>query len=359
MTQPPAAGIIQPQRLEQIEQLLRGTDFEGAALQPLAGDASFRRYIRLNRDGRRAMLMDAPVDKEDVRPYIAMAEYLCARGFSAPRIYARHVPQGLLLLEDLGDDSFTLLLKQSAAAAALEQTLYGAAIDLLADWHHAAFAVSSPAQLPLPAYDTPLLMREVSLFPDWFLPQAAGPEEALRLKTEFMQIWERILAAASLSCRVLVHRDYHADNLMWLPERRGSARVGLLDFQDGVYGDAAYDVVSLLEDARRDVPQPLADAMIARYIAASGVDPQQFRAAYAVLGAQRNCKIIGIFSRLAARDGKLHYLHMLPRVWRHLEHDVTHPQLVELQHWLDRYVSEEARGVIAVRHSAADLARSA
>ncbi len=350
---------IQPQRLEQIQQFLGGTDFREAALQPLAGDASFRRYIRVNKDGKQAMLMDAPVDKEDVRPYIAVAEYLCTKGFSAPKIYAQHVPQGLLLLEDLGNDSFTLLLKQDEARAQLEETLYSAAIDLLADWHDTARNFSAPTQLPLPVYDTPLLMREVHLFSDWFLPQVMGREKATILKSEFIGIWERILASAKLATNVWVHRDYHADNLMWLPTRQGSARVGLLDFQDGVYGDAAYDLVSLLEDARRDVPQKLADTMVARYIATTGIDATQFRTAYAVLGAQRNCKIVGIFTRLAVRDGKLHYLNLLPRVWQHLERDLQHPKMAELKHWIDTYVPKDARGAIPMRYTAAELALSA
>lgn len=350
---------IHPQRLEQILQFLSGTDFHGASLQPLPGDASFRRYVRVNKDGKQAMLMDAPVDKEDVRPFVAVAQYLSAHGFSAPRIYASHVPHGLLLLEDLGNDSFTLLLKQEVTRNDMEYMLYGSAIDLLAQWHDETRNFSKPAQLPLPVYNTALFMREVALFADWFLPQVLGCETALPLKAEFLAIWERILAIAPLSAGVLVHRDYHADNLMWLPSREGTARVGLLDFQDGVYGDAAYDLVSLLEDARRDVPQTLANAMLTRYITASRADEEKFRTAYAILGAQRNCKIVGIFARLAARDGKLHYLHYLPRVWQHLNHDVQHPRLAELKRWLDTYVPMESRGAIPLRHSAAELVLSA
>jgi aminoglycoside/choline kinase family phosphotransferase len=130
---------------------------------------------------------------------------------------------------------------------------------------------------------------------------------------------------------------------MWLPQRQSVQRVGLLDFQDGVYGDAAYDLVSLLEDARRDVPPALAQAMVERYIAASGVDARAFKTVYAVLGAQRNCKIIGIFSRLAVRDGKASYLRFLPRVWAHLERDVAHPALAGLRHWLDTHIPAQKR----------------
>ena len=326
-------NLIAPERLEQILTFLADTPFNGAELHPLAGDASFRRYIRLHKDGATAMLMDAPPEKEDVRPFVATAEFLHAQGFSAPFIHARHEQGGLLLLEDLGDDSFSSVLKKNPGQ---EKELYSAAIDVLAHWHDASVGFSKPQNLPLPRYDGALLMREVALFTDWYLPQAVGAEKAAALADEYLAIWQTILSNAHLSTNLWVHRDYHADNLMWLPGRASHKRVGLLDFQDGVYGDGAYDLVSLLEDARRDVPQSLADAMLDRYIAALGLDREHFLAAYAVLGAQRNCKIIGIFSRLAARDGKTSYLSFLPRVWRHLEHDMQHPLLAPLKAWMEK-----------------------
>lgn len=348
---------LHPERLAQIEAFLKHTAFSGAQLFPLAGDASFRRYIRLSKDGQPAMLMDAPVDKEDVRPFLSIADYLLDKGYSAPSILARQPETGLLLLEDLGSDSYTSLLR--SADAARQQELYAAAIDVLAGWHDASSGFSSPAQLPLPKYDSALLLREVALLPQWFLPQVLGKEVAEALTPEFMKLWEDILPQAGLATHLWVHRDYHADNLMWLPTREGIRRVGLLDFQDGVYGDAAYDLVSLLEDARRDVPPALAEAMLARYIAKTGVDGQKLRTAYAVLGAQRNCKIVGIFSRLAARDGKPHYLNYLPRVWGHLETDLRHPLLAPLKAWLDKHVPPAARGIIPLRHSGADLLATA
>lgn len=349
--------MTNPQRLEQIRSFLAGTDFEDAQLHPLASDASFRRYIRLHKGEGRAMLMDAPVEKEDVRPYMAIADYLHGQGFSAPAILAKQPETGLLLLEDLGDDTFTRLLK--GGGSELETQLYGAAIDVLAEWHDAGKGFSDPKKLTLPRYDTALLMREVCLLSEWFLPQVVGKEKAALLQPEYVAIWENILGQAGLATSLWVHRDYHADNLMWLPQRHAAARVGLLDFQDGVYGDAAYDLVSLLEDARRDVAPELAEAMLERYISAAGVEAQSLRTAYAVLGAQRNCKIVGIFSRLAARDSKPHYLNYLPRVWGHLHTDLRHPLLAPLKQWLDTHVPPDARGVITLRHGAAELARTA
>ena len=346
-------------RAAQIQTFLDKAGYGDAKLSPLAGDASFRRYIRLHKDGKSYMLMDAPPEKEDVRPYIAIAQYLHACGYSAPDILARDEALGFLLLEDLGDETFTRILKATTQKDAQEREFYEAAIDVLARWHHGDTKLASTAKLPLPLYDEALLMREVGLFADWFLPQVMGKEAAVKLRSEYMALWQGILQQAKLATDQFVHRDYHADNLMWLPQRAQTARVGLLDFQDGVYGDGAYDLVSLLEDARRDVSPQLAEEMIQRYVAKTGVDESQFRTAYAVLGAQRNSKIVGIFVRLCARDGKAGYLDFLPRVWAHLEHDLAHPLLAPLRTWLGTHVPSSARGVITVAHDARALALSA
>ena len=334
--------MMSQDRQGQITDFLSTTPFKGAQLHPLAGDASFRRYIRLRKGDKTAMLMDAPPEREDVRPFISVAEFLYKNGFSAPFIHARHEQNGFLLLEDLGDDSFSSVLRQYPWK---EQELYSAAIDVLAHWHDAAVGFSKPAQLLLPTYNETLLLNEAALLTGWYLPQALGVEKAKELREGYLAIWKKIFAEVHLATNLLVHRDYHADNLMWLPDRYHHKRVGLLDFQDGVYGDAAYDLVSLLEDARRDVPRELADAMLERYITTLGIDRERFMATYAVLGAQRNCKIIGIFSRLAVRDGKVHYLKFLPRVWDHLQHDLQHPLLAQLKLWMDKNVPIDNRSL--------------
>ncbi len=356
-----SSNSLTPERLAQIQALLKRTDFAGGELHPLAGDASFRRYIRIRKDGQSAMLMDAPPAKEDVSPFLKTAQYLHSSGFSAPAILAEDVPAGLLLLEDLGDDSFTRVLKQAEPGVqeSLEQELYGAAIDVLAHWHDASRQFSNPSRFAVPHYDHALLMREIGLFSDWFIPQVLGKEKAHILAAEYKALWNDLINGTPLSTDIWVHRDYHADNLMWLPQRGGIKRVGLLDFQDGVYGDAAYDLVSLLEDARRDVPSSLVSDMLKRYISNTGVEPERLYAAYALLGAQRNSKIIGIFSRLAARDHKEHYLAYLPRVWKHLENDLSHPLLAPLNTWLQRHIMPQHRGVITIRHTAEDLGLAA
>jgi aminoglycoside/choline kinase family phosphotransferase len=322
------------ERANVIESFLMRNGWGGAARSVLAGDASFRRYERLRRAGSGAVLMDAPPAHEDVRPFAAIARHLVGLGYSAPAITAEDAAGGLLLLEDLGDSTYSRAL----AAGVDAETLYGAAIDLLAELHR------QPPPAGLAPYDEAAYLAEADLLVDWFLPQATGRATAAHARRAYHDAWSAVLGCAGLGRTVLVLRDYHADNLMWLPEREGTARVGLLDFQDALAGSPAYDVVSLLEDARRDVTEPLVEAMIARYLAAApALAPDAFRAAYAVLGGQRNAKIVGIFTRLWRRDGKPGYLDLIPRVWRLLERDLAHPALRPVRAWFDAHVPPPLR----------------
>ena len=300
---------------------------DGAAPAPLAGDASFRRYWRVAAGDGTAVLMDAPPDKEDTGRFVAVASYLRSVGYSAPEVLAMDPARGFLLLEDLGDEKLSALAGGTRAGSGH----YELAVDLLADLH----GRTPPPDTP--PYDGALLAVEASLFVEWYLPAIdAAPAPAAR--AAFDDLWREALAPYAGVRDVLVLLDYHADNLMWLGHRQGLARLGLLDFQDAVAGHPAYDLVSLLEDARLDVDGGLAATMFARYVAATNRDPAAFGAAYATLGAQRNTKIIGIFSRLALRDGKPGYLAMIPRVWRHLERDLAHPALGGLRAWYGRHV---------------------
>jgi len=308
-----------------------------AARRPLAGDASFRRYERLQQGGETAVLMDAPPPQEDVRPFLRVADALAAAGYSAPRVLAEDAEHGFLLLEDLGDDLYARLI-----AGGIDETpLYEAAIDFLLDLHR------RPPPAGLAAYDEARLIEELDLFLDWYLPALTGRETPPQRRQDFRSFWAAlapdVAAGDTGHPRVLVLRDFHAENLIWLPGRKGPARLGLLDFQDAVAGHRAYDLVSLLEDARRDVPPKLAEAMLRRYIAGSGLDEAAFRRAYAVLGAQRNLRIVGIFTRLWKRDGKPHYQAFMPRMWRLVEHDLAHPALAGLRDWLDSVVPPDLR----------------
>ena len=320
-------------RRARIEAFLAAHGWADASRAALAGDASFRRYERLADGRRRAILMDAPPPHEDVRPFITIARTLTAYGYSAPAVLAADAAAGLVLLEDFGDDLYTRVL----AAGGDETRLYSAAVDLLCDLHR------RPPPGALPRYDMGRLIDEARLFPEWYLPALCGAPTPAPVAAEFAALWRRALAPVCQGRTVLVLRDYHADNMMWLPRRRGLRRVGLLDFQDAVIGPPAYDLVSLLEDARRVVTADVVAAMIVRYTDAASLDGRAFRAAYATLGAQRNTKIIGIFTRLCARDGKAAYLDLIPHMWRLLERDLEHPALTPLRAWFDRHVPAAAR----------------
>jgi aminoglycoside/choline kinase family phosphotransferase len=292
------------------------------------------------------VLMDAPPPKEDVRPFIAVARVLRGLGLSAPTILAQDIDAGLLLLEDFGDSTYTRLL----AAGAAEEPLYALAVDLLIALHR-GFTPASASLLP--PYDDERLLTEASLLVDWYLPAIAGRPTEPRLREEYLALWRGLLPVARGIPDSLVLRDYHVDNLMLLDGRAGIAACGLLDFQDAVIGPRSYDLVSLLEDARRDVRADLAGAMLRRYIDAfPELGRAAFEASYAVLGAQRNCKIVGIFTRLCVRDGKPIYLGHIPRVWRLIEHDLRHPALAPVARWLDQHIPPAMRRIPPGRSAA-------
>jgi len=363
-------------RAEQLMQFLTHAGWGRAARIPLAGDASTRRYERLSGARGTAVLMDAPPQAEtptcppganentrralgynalaalagpDLTPFVAIACWLADAGFSAPRILAADMVQGFLLLEDLGDDLFTIHLQHHKA----ETVLYQEAIDALLALHGKALPTALPvrhgAPYTLKAYDTVALLAEARLLLEWYAPLVTGKTLPGGALESFEALWRSLAHHMLPEKSVVVLRDYHAENLFWLPGRAGVARVGLLDFQDGVLGHPAYDLVSLLEDARRDVPVPLADAMLRRYSAGArgpagyDFDAPAFHCAYAAWGAQRNSKILGIFARLALRDHKPQYLDFTPRVWRYLERDLAHPALSGLRSWYDTHIPPAVR----------------
>jgi len=291
----------------------------------LAGDASPRRYLRLRRTGappQHAVLMDAdPTLGQDVGPFLDIDRFLRHAGFAAPGIMAAERDAGLVLMEDLGD---ALFARVCADAPQIEPALYASAIDVLA----ALYSVAPPAHLP--DYTREDYLREARLAIDWYLPAATGRPTSDATAREYCALVSETVEALLPTRTCCVLRDYHAENLLWLPERSGISRVGLLDFQDALAGHPAYDVISLLEDARRDVEPALAEQMIRRFLSTTNLDEQSFRHACATLGAQRNLKIIGIFTRLFLRDGKPAYLQLIPRVWGHLMTDLRHPVLAHL-----------------------------
>jgi len=311
-----------------VEPFLAAAGWGAATIEPLAGDASFRRYFRLTRGEQTALLMDAPPPQEDPAPFLRAARWLDANGMRAPLILAEQAEQGLVLLEDFGTARMRDYLDDHAAD---EMDVYAGAVDALV-----ALRALPPG--PFLNYSISEYMREVRLFTEWYCP-------AQRLYVDiagFTAAWESALRDLLPRQRpgVTVLRDYHAENIMLLGALN---KQGLLDFQDALVGHPAYDLVSLLQDARRDVSPHVEAAMIDRYLAATGDDRETFLADYARLGAQRNTKIVGIFVRLWKRDGKARYLDLIPRVWRQLERDLAHPALAPVAAWFEANVPATLR----------------
>lgn len=286
----------------------------------LAGDASDRRYERLRLGAATAVLMDNPPGgADDPVAFCAMARHLRGLGLSAPGILAEDLDRGFLLLEDLGDDIFARLVE---ADPGREAVLYAAAVDTLLHLQ------SAPPLEGLPNLSAEDWARAAGFAPDWYAFAATGTRPDA---TAFQAALSEALRTHADGARVLILRDFHAENLLWLPGRAGLARVGLLDFQLGQLGQPGYDLVSLLQDARRDVSPATEAVMIARFAAASHADPAAFAAHCATLGAQRALRILGVFARLCLVGGKPRYLPLIPRVWGQLQQNLAHPALAELR----------------------------
>ncbi|SMO71452.1 aminoglycoside phosphotransferase family protein [Ruegeria faecimaris] len=304
------------------EALISHTPWSKARREPLAGDASNRRYERLTDPvtGKSAVLMDSPPGQaEPVEAFVRMARHLQSIGLSAPQIYAEDTQYGFLLLEDLGDDLFERVLVKHPD---MERELYEAATDVLIKLHEAP-------TLSLQSYG-PALMTELAALSFTKYAQGVLGEYDRDAQDRFEHRFADILHQETSGTKVVVQRDYHAENLIWLPDRQGVERVGLLDFQTAMLGHPAYDLVSLLQDVRRKVTAGTEMRMVSHYISATGVNDHDFRSAYAVLGAQRNLRILGVFTRLATEYGKPHYVDLIPAAWGHLMRDLDHPALVNV-----------------------------
>jgi tRNA threonylcarbamoyl adenosine modification protein YjeE len=359
------AWALALKRLTAIADFLKDTDWASASRVFLEGDASFRRYERLVMGKKTAVLMDMPSRPDgpavkNGKPYSAIAHLaeninavlavnscLEERGYSAPKIFAARAKEGLAVIEDLGSDVYgRKMLRGDDMREPLDE-----AVRLLADMANQAW----PAKVAIPdngwhhisAYDREAMTIEVELVLDWFWPFAKASTPSDKDRADFLHIWSDLFPLAEHDPPVWILRDFHSPNLMWLPKRRGFKRVGLIDTQDCVLGHPAFDLASLLQDARVDVEFALADDLLDKYCAlrkgAPGFDEAGFRSAYAFFGAQRATKILGIFARLAKRDGKRGYLRHIPRVSRYLERNLGHPRLAGLRQWYDRHLPQSLR----------------
>ncbi len=307
-------------------EFLNATAWSKAACESLTGDASARKYFRLQKDKQSAILMDASSVVKSVSPFIQISRHLQQLGFSAPAILARDEKNGLLLLEDFGDDSFARLLDNQGKP----EKFYTLATDVLIALHQHPQAIPTG----LRTYHPEKMLEDLGLFLDWVAPTISNAGKA-----EFKTVWREVLPLAHQVPASLLLRDYHVANLMLLPEREGVRRAGLLDFQDAYQGPITYDLVSLLEDARRDVPDGLRKKMVARYLARSpALDRKAFDTSLAILAALRHTRVLAIFERLSRHEKKHDYkkLHS-PRVERLLQRALHHPMLAGVKRWMERH----------------------
>jgi tRNA threonylcarbamoyl adenosine modification protein YjeE len=352
-------AAAQVERLKALREFLDGAGFADARRQRMVGDASTRSYARLAHNDGFVILMNSPKRQdgpaiydgkpysaavhlaEDIKPFVAIANGLRERGFSAPAIHHADLDAGYLITEDFGSAGF---VEGDPPAPIAER--YQAATDMLAALHRQPL----PEVLPLapqitytiPAFDIDALLVEVGLMPEWYLPDRDATPSA-ELRAEFAAMWRELLAKPAAAAQTWVMRDFHSPNLIWLDARADVAKVGIIDFQDAVLGPAAYDLVSLLQDARIDVPEALELAMLTRYIKArlaadDTFDPAAFAELYAIMSAQRNTRLLGTFARLNRRDGKPQYLKHQPRIWTYLNRSLDHPALSGIRAWYAAHV---------------------
>ena len=347
-------AAVQVTRLKALRQFLNEAGLIDARRQRMTGDASIRSYARLFRDDGVVILMNSPRRPdgpaiydgetysaavhlaEDVKPFVAIANGLRVRGLSAPSIHHADLDAGFLITEDFGSEGF---IEGDPPQPIAER--YETAVDVLAALHRKTL----PEVLPLapqinyviPTFDIDALLVEVGLMLEWYLPDR-GTEPTNNMRAEFVMLWRDLLGKLAAVDKTWVMRDFHSPNLIWLGERSGISRVGIIDFQDAVLGPAAYDLVSLLQDARIDVPEQLELALLTRYIKArhaadDAFDPAGFAEIYAIMSAQRNTRLLGTFARLNRRDGKPQYLRHQPRIWTYLTRSLAHPVLSGLREW--------------------------
>ena len=346
-------GAAQVERLNALRQFLDHAGFKDAQRERMPGDASTRSYARLRHDGT-SILMNSPKRPdgpaiydgksysaavhlaEDVTPFVAIANGLRDRGFSAPAIRHSDLDAGFLITEDFGHEG---VIEGDPPQPITER--YEAATDMLAALHREALPdillLTLQSTYAIPTFDIEAWLVEMGLMLEWYLPDR-GVEPSTELRNEFTTMWRNLLAKPAAAAKTWAIRDFHSPNIIWLGDRSGILRVGIIDFQDAVMGPAAYDVVSLLQDARIDIPEAVELTLLTRYIKArraadANFDPAGFAELYAIMSAQRNTRLLGTFARLNRRDGKPQYLRHQPRIWTYLNRSLSHPALSGVREW--------------------------
>lgn len=323
-----------------IQAFLASKAWQDASISPMTGDASARKYWRLSDSKRKSVLMDAP-PPETITPFVHVQRLLAGMGLSVPKILGEDHQQGLLLLEDLGDMTFTRALNSGMN----EADLYRLATDALIEMHR---NIPASAKDILPLHDEARAIREVNLVLDWYWPALFGEEANLDIRASYEAAWRALLPLRNQLPPSIALFDFHVDNLMVLEGRKGAAACGLLDFQDAVIAPMGFDLASLLEDVRRDVPANIKNEMKARYLTAfPNIKTADFHLVYNISAAQRNVRIIGTFARLMRRDSKPHYQSFMPRVWRLVEEHLQYPGLEEVRAWFDQHIPKNLRKPLA------------
>jgi aminoglycoside/choline kinase family phosphotransferase len=320
-----------------IQEFLEKQGWQDAESSLLAGDASFRRYHRLTLGHQKAILMDAAPPHESIGPFQKIQSHLLQLGYSAPRSYASDQDQGLMLLEDFGDDTFSRLLQSGVA----EYDLYQLAVDFLVDLHQKG---SQAIPQDSPAFDQARFLREVMILTEWYYPAVQDHSLSSSNLLDYQTIWEALIPFSKKIPDSLILFDFHIDNLMRLNDRSGIAACGLLDFQDAVSGPMTYDLMSLLEDARRDVDSDMKKILLDSYCQKfPKLNRDDFDMSWSIMAAQRHSRVIGVFTRLCHRDGKSTYLKHIPRCWRLLEQALKHPILSDLAQWFEGHIPKDKR----------------
>lgn len=352
----PAPALARIRRSLAIRAFLDNAGYRNAIRRHLTGDASIRAYEHVDAGDGRFVLMDSPAHTpgpilahgnyyqqiahiaEDVKPFIAIGRYLISRGLRAPAIYETDIDQGILLMEDLGSEGVL-----DAAGAPIPER-YRESAACLAHLHRQsatrALPVSDGIVHHVPDFDRDAMQIEVSLLTDWYLPWKRGTPASEEERRDYVAIWDGLIDSLASAEHNLLLRDFHSPNIIWRPDAAGTDRVGIIDFQDAMIGPSAYDVASLVQDARVDVPDDVADSVLDHYLALraaqGGFDRQRFLRDWHVMAAQRNCKLIGLWVRLMQRDGKPTYMRHMPRTFRNLTRALAHLDLAPLRDWCEK-----------------------